>query len=160
MKITKRRISNRRGTDSHERATDAVDNDDALIEATDLDRHYRVMLPDSSEGCHESMIAIDRWGHLQAACNCAHMEHNRSLCAHAITLLLAGQRGKTTVDGYPIRPGDRHDMIDDYDGPVLNSDSEEVDPDPVTVDHDAVEPGEGITVDGGIQLDHNWSDRL
>lgn len=164
MKVTERRISNRRGTDSYQRATDAVDNDDALIEATDLDRHYRVMLPDSDEGAHESMIAIDRFGHLQAACDCAHTDYNRSLCAHALTLLFAARSGMTTIDGQPIRPGDRHDMIGEYDGPelgdVTNDSDDAVDPDPVTIDNDAVEPGDGITVDGGIDQDDHCGDRL
>ena len=168
MKVTTKTTTDRIGTTSHERATNAVDHGHALIETTDLDRQYRVMLPDSSQGVHETMLAIDRWGHLQGACDCAQMEYGDGLCAHILTLLLARQRGIETIDGHPVEAGDRFDQGSPSSDPEIpttllpaTTDSiPTVDPDPVTIDDDAVETGEGITVDGGIETDDNWSDRL
>lgn len=155
MRVTARRLADRIDSASHQRAIDAVDDDRALIEQGELDRYYRVLLPDSSQGAHDTMLAIDRWGHLQADCHCAHMTHGDGPCAHILTLLLAVERDMTTVDGQPIEPADRWGH-DDTDTEIDAS----VDPDPVTVDADPVDTGEGITVDGGIDTDDNWSDRL
>ena len=176
MRVTTQAIHDRIDTTSHDRAVEAVDDDHALIETTDLDRHYRIMLPGSSQGVHETMIAVDRWGHMQGACDCAQMEYGDGLCAHILTLLLARQRGIETIDGQPITAGDRHDHGQPDDDPEIPttllpattdsiptiepSDPTNVDPDPVTIDDDAVETGSGITVDGGIETDDNWSDRL
>ena len=168
MRVTTQAIHDRLGSSSHERATNAVDDDAALIESTDLDRHYRIMLPGSSQGVHETMIAVDRWGHLQGACDCAQMEYGDGLCAHILTLLLARHRGIETIDGQPVEAGDRHDHGHPDDDPEIpttllpaTTDSiPTIDPDPVTIDDDAVETGDGITVDGGIETDDNWSDRL
>jgi hypothetical protein len=161
MRVTNKRIDDRIDTDSHRRAIDAVDDDRALVEDGELDRYYRVMLPNSSEGAHHSMIAIDQWGHLQASCDCKQVEYRNKLCAHILTLLLCRQEEIETIDGQPITAGDRHDHGQPDDDPEIPIDlTNEVDPDPVTVDDDTVETGEGITVDGGMQTDDNWSDRL
>jgi len=162
MRVTTKAIHDRLGSDSHDRAIDAVDDDRPLIESGELDDEYLVLLPDSSQGAHYTQIGIDRWGHLQAWCDCAHVEYQQELCAHILTLLLSGRKGIETVDNEPITPRDRYDMIDEYDGPVdlTNDDSDDIDPDPITVDDDHVDTGDGITVDGGIETDDHWSDRL
>lgn len=165
MRVTTRSIADRIDSASHDRATDAIDDDAALIETTDLDRHYRVMLPGSSQGVHETMIAVDRWGHMQGACDCSQMEYGDGLCAHILTLLLCRDRGMTTIDGQPVEAGDRHDHGQPDDDPEIPTTllpaTKDIDPDPVTIDDDdAVDTGERITVDGGIETDDHWSDRL